>query len=253
MQLEDFQRSLAQALHGPASSERSSVLAQACAADAGRVTQVQTLLNALGEEPPNIVQCLCELRPVEEMFKEFGVEQKPISEEYDKDWSQAVGSLQPDHEVRTEILGLSDLAVPAYRMGDKLQEIVLGPGARSESVYVEVRLGTRKCKTQQQSAVGTCSTSFIGEKMLFDCCRQSQLLLSVWDHRKVQSVFRGHPLFGQTTIILDNVPIQEPTQKELIIHGSKEPMGNVTLQVHLKPLPFSIMAELQNENNNGES
>jgi len=248
MQLEEFHRSLGRALHGGTSStERSSALAEACASDAERVTQVQNLLNALGEDPPNIVQCLADTRPLDETLKELGVGQEPIAEEYDKDWSQAVGSLQPDHEVRIEILGLSDLAAPDYRVGDKIQEIVLGPGACLESVYVEVRLGKRKCKTRKQSAAETRSASFSGEKMLFDCSRKSQLLLSVRDHRKVQSMLRGDPLIGQAPIILDNVPNEEATQQELMIHRYNEPTGKVTLQVHITPLPFPHEAELQGE------
>jgi hypothetical protein len=247
MQLEEFHRSLARALHGPASSERSSALARACAADADRVTQIQTSLNALGEASPDIFMCLCELRPLEELLREVGVEQEPIAEEYDKDWSQASGPLHPDHEVRIEILGLSDLSAPDYRVGDKLQQIVRGPGSRLESVYVEVRLGTRTCKTQQQTADGTRSTSFNGEKMLFDCRRQSQLLLSVRDHRRaqpIQSMLRGHPLIGQASITLDDLPIEEASHKEVVIHRCNKPTGKVTLQVHLTPLPWSDKAEL---------
>jgi len=58
-------------------------------------------------------------------------------------------------------------------------------------------------------------------------------------------MLRGDPLIGQATIILNDVPIEETTEKELTIHRFNEPTGKVSLQVHLTPLPFPKEAMLR--------
>mmetsp|Transcript_163734 Transcript_163734/g.520369 ORF Transcript_163734/g.520369 Transcript_163734/m.520369 type:complete len:532 (+) Transcript_163734:85-1680(+) len=100
-------------------------------------------------------------------------------------------------ELRVEVLGASDLAVPEYRLGDLTSGWLSGPAAQLGAVYVELQLGSRSVRTAcAANPDGARSVSFDRERLLFAYAGEGELLLSCADKRGLQSVLRGDPVVG---------------------------------------------------------
>eukprot|EP00419_Tripos_fusus_P016505 CAMPEP_0172751160 /NCGR_PEP_ID=MMETSP1074-20121228/151022_1 /TAXON_ID=2916 /ORGANISM="Ceratium fusus, Strain PA161109" /LENGTH=258 /DNA_ID=CAMNT_0013583421 /DNA_START=63 /DNA_END=836 /DNA_ORIENTATION=+ len=187
-----------------------------------RLNEIYFQLSAIAEEPSNSVQFLHLCKHLREVLPQLGIGQELPTEK--------------NYEVQVHMLGLLDLSLPEYRFGDGIRKIVQGPETCLQSVFIEVELDGQRCKTAQQSVNKERCITTCNEEMLFSCCRQSQLTLSVYDHRQIQSSLRGHPLIGQAMLTLADIQIGESTQKELVITRHGEETGRVSLQLYLAQL-----------------
>mmetsp|Transcript_13308 Transcript_13308/g.29092 ORF Transcript_13308/g.29092 Transcript_13308/m.29092 type:complete len:556 (-) Transcript_13308:81-1748(-) len=101
-------------------------------------------------------------------------------------------------ELRLELMGVSALSEPSYRVGDFTSKLLFGSKSLLKAVYIESQLGTRTIRTVAASVVdGARSVSFDRERQLFTYQRELSMTFACRDQRGVQAVLRGDPVVGE--------------------------------------------------------